>query len=219
MIVCIEDDKNIREMLEYSLETLGWEVVTYEDATSFFNSNVSPQIILLDLILPDLNGKKVLKRIRENSDVPVIIITANNYEIEKIRLLDLGADDFVSKPFSVMELNARINAVLRRYKTSEKKDNLCFLDITLYKESYMALKNGIDLNLTKKEFLILWYLLENKNRIIKREKLLDIAWGSEYIGESRTLDVHIASLRAKLENECIKTIRGIGYKLEVKNEI
>lgn len=219
MIVCIEDDKNIREMLEYSLKTLGWEVVTYEDATTFFNSNIRPQIILLDLVLPDLNGKKVLKRIRENSDVPVIIITANNYEIEKIRLLDLGADDFVSKPFSVMELNARINAVLRRYKTSEKKDSLCFLDITLYKESYMALKNGIDLNLTKKEFLVLWYLLENKNRIIKREKLLDIAWGAEYIGESRTLDVHIASLRAKLENECIKTIRGIGYKLEVKNEI
>lgn len=220
MIVCIEDDKNIRDMLDYGLSSLGLNVKTFEKGKDFFESNIKPNLILLDLMLPGENGDDILKKIRKNSNVPVIVITAKNSEIDKIKLFNLGADDYIVKPFSIMELNARINAILRRYNiTNKSEDILEFLDFKVYKELYTIKRNNEEIILTKKEFLILVYLLENKNITIKREKLLDIVWGIDYIGESRTLDVHIASLRSKLRIDCIKTIRGIGYKFEVKNEV
>lgn len=220
MIVCIEDDKNIREMIEYGLSSLGLVIKTFEKGSDYFESNIKPNLVLLDLMLPEENGEDILKKIRKTSNIPVIVITAKNSELDKIKLFNLGADDYVVKPFSIMELNARINAILRRTNFQNKnEDVLNFLDFTVYKDLYTVKKNDEEIILTKKEFLILVYLLENKNIIIKREKLLDIVWGLDYIGESRTLDVHIASLRSKLGIDCIKTIRGIGYKFEVKNEI
>lgn len=215
MIVCIEDNKDIREMLEYSLKTIGWQVTGFEKSIDFFNSNIKPELILLDIMLGDENGETVLKKIRQQSNVPVIMLTAKTSELDKVNFLNLGADDYITKPFGIMELNARINALLRRTKKTEK-GILTFNEFKIDEKNYTVTKNNQEINLTKKEFLMFVHLVTNKNIVITRENLLQIAWGYEYIGESRSLDVHMASLRTKLGIDNIKTIRGIGYKLEDK---
>lgn len=222
MIVSIEDDKNIRELIEYSLEKLGFKCIGFEKGEDFFEKienfdDIS--LVLLDVMLPKEDGFSILKKIRNKYSIPVIMLTAKSDELEKVKALNMGADDYITKPFGIMELIARINAVLRRY---EKNKNKVYQleDIYIDFEKYIIKQDEEDIVLTKKELLLLNYLMENKNMVVKREKLLDIVWGYEYIGESRTLDVHVANIRSKIPKiaKYIKTIRGIGYMFVYKED-
>lgn len=220
MIYCVEDDDNIRELVIYTLQSANYQAAGFPDAKSFFkgiNEN-KPDLILLDIMLPDEDGISILKKLKANHDtkkIPVIMLTAKASEYDKIKGLDLGADDYVSKPFGVMELISRIKAVMRRTHGAEKENVLAIGGIELDNEKHTVSVNGTNISLTYKEFELLYNLMINQDLVMSREKLLDLVWNTGYEGESRTVDVHIGSLRQKL-GECgamIQTIRGVGYKL------
>lgn len=222
-IYCVEDDAGIRDLVVYALETAGFEAVGFEAAGAFFEalSQRRPALVLLDIMLPGDDGLTVLKRLRQNAataSLPVILLTAKTAEYDKVLGLDLGADDYVAKPFGVMELLSRIKAVLRRAAAppaTPESELLTVGDITLDRARRVARAAGREVALTNKEFDLLRFLMQNRGMVLSRDRLLDAVWGYVYEGESRTVDVHIGSLRQKLgaSGRAVETVRGIGYRL------
>lgn len=224
MIYCVEDDAGIRELVIYSLENTGAEARGFESGRELFealSSNDLPELILLDIMLPGEDGVSVLKKLRRNSDtekIPVILLTAKNTEYDKVVGLDSGADDYVTKPFGIMELISRIKAVLRRSgnsSESSKKSGLYVIgDVVLDTKRHIVTVGGNAVELTLKEFELLKLLMRNQGNVITRNILLEQIWGYDFDGETRTIDVHIRTLRHKLgqSGEIIKTVRGVGYR-------
>lgn len=221
-VLVVDDDQHILELLSYNLEDNGYEVTAVEDGLQALElvSNQKYDLILLDVMLPKINGVDVCKKIRieYKVDIPIIMLTAKSEEIDKILGLELGADDYVTKPFSIRELLARIKAVMRRYE--QKKDDTNVLkvnDISINIDKHEVLFKDKIIELTYKEFELLKVLSQNRGKVLTREFLLDIIWGYDYIGETRTVDVHVRYLRKKLgddQTNYIETIRGIGYKMK-----
>jgi len=220
MIYFIEDDPNIRELVVYTLNTTGENAVGFEKPSDFWTAlnEKLPKLILLDVMLPEEDGLKILKKIRQNKfteNIPVIMITAKSSEIDKIKAFDLGADDYVPKPFGIMELMARIKAVMRRAGKSEKKTEYTIANLYVCPERHRVRVNGEKVSLTLKEFELLCLMLENRDIVLSRDQILDTVWGYSFDGENRTVDVHIRTLRQKLGDagHLIETVRGIGYKI------
>lgn len=220
LIYCVEDDDNIRELVIYTLQSANYQAEGFENAEKFYKGlkNKKPDIILLDIMLPDEDGISILKKLKASHDtkkLPVIMLTAKSSEYDKIKGLDLGADDYVSKPFGVMELISRIKAVMRRTHSVERENVLVIGGIELDSEKHTVSVNKELISLTYKEFELLYNLMVNRDLVMSREKLLDLVWNTGYEGESRTVDVHIGSLRQKLGSSgaLIQTIRGVGYKI------
>lgn len=217
-ILVIDDEEHILELLKFNLEVSGHQVICCTNGKDGLKMarEENPDLLLLDWMLPNISGIDVLKIIREDdkiSDLPVIMLTAKNMEDDKIEGLDRGADDFITKPFSVKELMARIKTVLRRYHASDETA-LKVGKISLYLERHEVYLDGEKIELTLKEFELLKLLIQNRGKVLTRDYLLDKVWGYEFFGETRTVDVHIRYLRKKLgENSSIETIRGVGYKL------
>ena len=223
-VFCVEDDANIRELLEYTLGVSGFLATGFGNATDFMNciKTDKPDIILLDIMLPDTDGMEILEMLRNNSEtqnIPVIMLTAKSGRLDKIKGLDWGADDYITKPFDVLELVSRINAVLRRTASDndiEKSFIMEYKDIVINTKSRTVTVNGQPVVLTFKEFELLCHLILNKGIVLTREKLMNDVWGTDFEGETRTVDVHIRTLRQKLglAGEYIMTVRNVGYKVE-----
>lgn len=220
MIYCVEDDASIRELMVYTLNNSGFEAIGFEDGRSFKTAikDTLPELIMLDIMLPDVDGIQLLKELKSNNayrDIPVIMATAKGTEFDKVKGLDLGADDYLAKPFGMMEMLSRIKAVLRRVYKDESHVYI-FEDIKLDDTSHEVSVNNKLIELTLKEYELLKLLLSNPRRVITRDELMSVVWDSEIYGETRTVDVHVASLRTKLGNSgsYIKTIRGVGYRLK-----
>ncbi len=224
MIYFIEDDPNIRELVIYTLNSTGQEAMGFEKPSEFWKAldEKLPKLILLDVMLPEEDGLKILKKIRGNKiteNIPVIMITAKSSEIDKIKGFDLGADDYVPKPFGIMELLARIKAVMRRTGAKDQKTEYTIGNLYVCPEKHRVKVNGEKITLTLKEFELLCLMLENRDIVLSRDQILDKIWGYAFDGENRTVDVHIRTLRQKLgeAGNLIETVRGIGYKIgEVK---
>ncbi len=220
MIYFIEDDPNIRELVVYSINSQGQEAIGFEKPSDFFKAldEKLPKLILLDVMLPEEDGLQILKKIRKSpltQHIPVIMITAKGSEIDKIKAFDLGADDYVSKPFGIMELIARIKAVLRRSTSVETKTEYEIDNLYVCPQKHRVRVNGEKVKLTLKEFELLCLMLENRDIVLSRDQILDKIWGYAFDGENRTVDVHIRTLRQKLGDAgyLIETVRGIGYKI------
>ncbi len=220
-ILIVDDDKHIAELMSLYLLKDGFEtkeVYSGGDVLKTFE-NYKPDIILLDIMLPVMDGYKVLSEIRKMSNVPVIMTTAKGETFDKVLGLELGADDYVVKPFDPKELVARVRAVLRRYTVGGKKDGkLQYKNLAIDPDNYEVIFNGKKIEMPPKEFELLSFLASNPNKVFARDTLLDKIWGYEYVGDTRTVDVHIKRIREKLESEdgwSIKTIYGVGYKFEV----
>jgi len=221
MIYCVEDDRSIRELMLYALRASGFEAEGFEDGETLFAAlaRYCPQLILLDIMLPGMDGIEILKKLREKpatASIPVIMASAKGTEYDKVLGLDLGADDYLAKPFGMMEMVSRIRAVLRRSGTSEKGKTLSLGKLGMDVVSHTVTSDGTRVTLTLKEFELLRLFLSEPGRVFNREQLLEKIWGTDYIGESRTVDVHIATLRTKLgvTGDYIRTVRGVGYRLE-----
>lgn len=220
MIYIVEDDESIRELVLYALKNEGYSGKGCRDFEEFKAAleEDSPSLVLLDIMLPGKDGVSILKWMREGKykEVPVIMLTAKSAEIDKVRGLDLGADDYVTKPFSVLELMARIRARIRRGNDSESMNEITIKDLTIIPEKRRVNVDGKDVSLGFKEYELLCYLAQNKGIVLSRDKIMDAVWGYDYLGESRTVDVHIAFLRQKLGKSgvMIKTVRNVGYILE-----
>jgi two-component system, OmpR family, alkaline phosphatase synthesis response regulator PhoP len=221
-ILVIDDEEHILELIKFNLENNGYKVITAVNgiqAVKLAKAEL-PQLVLLDLMLPGMDGYDVCKEIRKDnaiSTMPIIMITAKGEELDKILGLELGADDYITKPFSIRELLARVKAVLRRTTTQYVDKIYNFGNIAIDFQRHEVLKNEERVDLTLKEFELLEILIKNKGRVMTRDFLLDKIWGYEYIGETRTVDVHIRHLRQKIEDDdknpkYIETIRGIGYR-------
>lgn len=228
-IYIIEDDENIRNLLKIALEGFGFEAEGFETAEEGLERirQECPSMAIFDWMLPGMDGVTAIWQIRQTegiSGLPIMLLTAKEKELDKVVGLDCGADDYMVKPFGVLELSARIRSLLRRVRREEKKDILSYQGISINKKTREASSSGRVCELTLKEFELLCYLLENQARVVTRDELLNQIWGYEYDGETRTLDMHIRTLRQKLGEEggsCIKTVRGVGYRLvrsETKEE-
>ena len=222
MIYYAEDDSSIRELVLYTLKTTGFEAKGFENGEKLFEALSAgdiPQLLLLDIMLPGEDGIEIMKRLRRGGyDFPVIMVTAKNSEYDKVTGLDCGADDYISKPFGMMELIARIKAVLRRAERTESLaggDILSCGGVELDVRRHTVTVNGVPAELTLKEFELLRILMKNRNAVLTRDNLLESIWGYDCAGETRTVDVHIKTLRQKLGAgaEIIKTVRGVGYKI------
>lgn len=220
-IFIVEDDANIREIEEFALKNSGYETKAFECAADFFMElrKKKPSLILLDVMLPDEDGISVLKKLRSQADteeVPVIMVTAKTAEIDKVKGLDSGADDYMTKPFGVMELISRVKALLRRTQPAKQEEVLELGEIALHMANRSLKVSGTVIELTYKEFELLVLLIQNKGLVLTRDVLMEKIWGIDYLGESRTLDMHIRTLRKKLGNagEHIKTVRNVGYLAE-----
>lgn len=224
-ILIVDDDQNICELLRLYLEKDGFETVVANDGEQAvaFAQRYSPDLILLDIMLPGLDGWQVCREIRKTSETPIIMLTAKGETFDKILGLELGADDYVSKPFDTKEVIARIKAVLRRSvdkdKGNEKKE-VRFDKLRINLTNYELEVNGVRIDTPPKELELVYHLASNPNRVYTRDQLLDEVWGFDYYGDSRTVDVHVKRLREKLENVSdewsLKTVWGVGYKFEVK---
>lgn len=220
-IYCIEDDESIRELVVYALKNNGFDAKGFENGDELFKElETSPPIlILLDIMLPGDDGYKILNDIRKNyltKNIPVIMLTAKSSEYDKVKGLDMGADDYITKPFGVMELISRVNAVLRRsIRLEDKDDIICINNLFLDKKKRIVTVNKKEINLTYKEFELLHYLLLNIDIVLSRDKIMNDVWETDFEGESRTVDVHIRTLRLKLGDagKIIQTIRNVGYKI------
>lgn len=229
-ILVVDDEQSIVTLLQYNLEQAGFEVITAMDgeAGKRLAETESPDIIVLDLMLPKLDGMEVCKQLRqEKIQIPILMLTAKDDELDKILGLELGADDYMVKPFSPREVIARVKAILRRTQaqteTSEEigkdESQILLAKLMIYPEKYEAYYNGNLIELTLKEFELLLYLAQNKGRVLTRDQLLSAVWNYDFAGDTRIVDVHISHLREKIEEDTkkpayIKTIRGLGYKLE-----
>lgn len=221
MIYLLEDDDSIRKLVVYGLQSQGYEAKGFEVPSKFWKAvgEQTPELVLLDIMLPEEDGLSVLHKLRSASatkKVPVIMLTAKNTEYDRVIGLDNGADDFISKPFGMMELVARVRAVLRRTEPMTTCTEYRVGTLYVSPERHIVKVDGKDVTLTYKEFEILSLLLENAGVVLTRNVLMDRIWGCEFERENRTLDVHIRTLRAKLgeAGNCIETVRGIGYKIE-----
>lgn len=224
LIYCVEDDARIRELIMLALSTADFEILGFEEAEGFYAQlkKQVPDLILLDLMLPKTDGMTILKELKRNSvysDIPVIILTAKSMELDKVKGLESGADDFITKPFGVLELLARVKAVLRRSgKKAPEEDVLEYNGLSLDYNKRTVYYNNNAVALTYKEFELLHYLMLNKGIVLSRDKMLSEIWGYDYEGETRTVDMHIKTIRQKLEAACcpnyIVTVRSAGYKLE-----
>lgn len=224
MIYCVEDEGNIRDLIVYALKSRYDDVEGFESGEELFTAleEKIPDLLLLDIMLPGEDGLQILDRIRSNDiteDIPVIMLTAKTSELDKIVGLDKGADDYITKPFSVLELLARVKAVLRRSKPKEIVSPALTIDgVTINEEEHIVTVEGKEIALTYKEFELLLYLFQNKNIVLNREIIMSKVWGYDFEGGSRTVDVHIASIRQKLKDKSylIETVRNIGYKVGSK---
>ena len=218
-IFIVEDDKNIREIVIYALHSAGFDAVGFETGEEFLSAldEGSPSLVLLDIMLPKDDGLVILKRLRSMPNankLPVIMLTAKNSEHDKVKGLDLGADDYISKPFGVMELIARVNAVLRRTQT-EQSEEIEISGLSLNHARHEVRAEGEPVELTYKEYELLYFLMLNAGLVLSRDKIMESVWGYDFRGESRTVDMHIKTLRQKLgaTGKNIKTVRNVGYKL------
>ncbi|MCI6138937.1 response regulator transcription factor [Clostridium sp.] len=220
-IYIIEDDENIRNLLKIALEGFGYEVEGFETAEEGLvrMKEEAPDLAIFDWMLPGMDGITAIRQIRQTEgakNLPIMLLTAKEKELDKVVGLDCGADDYMVKPFGVLELSARIRSLLRRAKREENRAILSYQDISVNKKTREVTSSGRNTELTLKEFELLVYLLENQSRVVTRDELLNQIWGYEYDGETRTLDMHIRNLRQKLGEEggsCIKTVRGVGYRM------
>lgn len=220
LIWCVDDDNTIRDIEVYTLMQTGFDTKGFADGLSLLEAlkHEKPDLIVLDIMLPEIDGIEVLKKIkstRETAEIPVIMATAKGTEIDKIQGLDTGADDYLVKPFGVMEMVSRIKAVLRRCETADIKQILTSGNIILNNKSRSVTVNGEKIVLTFKEFEILKLFMQNQNIVFSRDGLLSAVWGIDYLGESRTVDMHIKTLRKKLgsDGSRIETVIGVGYKM------
>lgn len=223
MIFCVEDDAGIRDLMIYTLNASGFRAVGFENAKEFYTAlaDTVPELIMLDIMLPGEDGISILKRLKADArtaDIPVIMATAKGNEYDKVIGLDLGADDYLAKPFGMMEMASRVRAVLRRSGRAAEKPQLIRvggLEMNLGEHIVMA--DGIRVQLTLKEFELLHTFMTNPGRAFTREQLLSSVWCEDFLGETRTVDVHVGTLRQKLGGcgKYIRTVRGVGYRLEV----
>lgn len=226
MIYCVEDDDDIRELMLYTLRTTGFEAQGFPNSELFWQAmeQVKPDLILLDIMLPGSDGLSSLEELRakkSSESIPVIMATAKGTEFDKVKGLDMGADDYLVKPFGMMEMISRIKAVLRRTQSHVQEDKtLTIGSISLDVQNYTVKKDNKVIHLTLKEFELFALLMKNPNRVFSRQELLNQVWGEHFVGETRTVDVHIGTLRTKLgdASHLIKTIRGVGYRLEEEND-
>ena len=220
-IYIVEDDVNIREIERYALKNSGYEVEEFESGESMFKrlERAVPSLLLLDIMLPDEDGLAIIKKLRSMSEtkrVPVIMVTAKTTELDKVKGLDLGADDYITKPFGVMELISRVKAVLRRTGESVEEQNLTLGEVSIDCKKHMVTVGDEVCELTFKEYELLKLLMMNAGIVMTRDVIMERVWGIDFEGESRTLDMHIKTLRKKLGEEGIriKTVRNVGYVLE-----
>lgn len=220
LVYIVEDDNNISEIESFALKNSGYITEVFETGKIFFKhlQNKKPDIVLLDIMLPDMDGLEILKKMKNTPDykkIPVIMVTAKTTEIDKVKGLDLGADDYISKPFGIMELISRVKALLRRILNLEEEKVLSYESVVMDVEKRAVYVNNDAVELTYKEFELLKLLLQNSGIVLRREVIMDRVWGTEFEGESRTLDMHIKTLRQKLGDggAIIKTIRNVGYEI------
>jgi two-component system response regulator RegX3 len=223
-VLVVEDEVNLREPLVYLLQKEGYDVIEAEDgnaALTLFQSH-APDMILLDLMLPGLSGNEVCRQIRTTSEVPIIMLTAKDAEIDKVVGLELGADDYVTKPYSTRELLARMKAVMRRGRevVHTEQGMLRAGPVVMDIERHTVTVDGTQIQMPLKEFELLELLMENVNRVLTRGQIIDRVWGSNYFGDTKTLDVHVKRIRSKIEEDpsrpkLLQTVRGLGYKFEI----
>ena len=221
MIFCVEDDAGIRDLMIYTLTASGFEAEGFADAREFFAAmrTARPELVMLDIMLPGEDGISVLKKLRADpatAELPVIMATAKGNEYDKVIGLDLGADDYLAKPFGMMEMVSRVRAVLRRSRSAEPSSELRFGGIVMNTVEHTVTADGQRITLTLKEYELLHKFMINPGRAFTREQLLAAVWCEDFMGETRTVDVHIGTLRQKLGEcgKCIRTVRGVGYRME-----
>lgn len=225
MIYLVEDDPSIRKLVSYALSNNGFEVQSFETGEDMFKllSSIKPELFLLDIMLPGLSGLEILAKLKSESawrEIPVIMLTAKSTEYDKVLGLDSGADDYIPKPFGMMELLSRIRAVLRRYEHPKDKNDVSYGRIVISPSSHTVKVDGKKIELTLKEFNLLLYLMENEGIVLDRDSILNTVWGYSFDGENRTVDVHIRHLREKLgdEGQRIETVKGVGYRFRGTDE-
>ena len=226
MIYCVEDDANIRKLIVYTLESTGFAASGFEDGMSFFEavSRELPDLVILDIMLPGIDGMEILSKMKQDArmkDIPVIMATAKGTEYDKVQGLDAGADDYITKPFGMLELVSRVKAVLRRSQRSsdvninDKKDVIEINGIVIDLKKHEVCVQGESITLTLKEYELLKRLMQNPDTVLTRDNLMTEIWGYDYYGETRTVDVHVRTLRQKLGEygDRIETVRGVGYRM------
>jgi len=222
LIYSVEDDSNIQNVIQIALTNSGYEVELFQEAKGLFQAleRKVPGLLLLDIMLPDMDGLAIIKRIKANpkfSKIPIMMVSAKGTEIDKVIGLDLGADDYLSKPFGVLELVSRVKAIFRRSQEESSDEIIEIKGLRLDPKQYTCQYNGVSIAFTSKEFQLLKLLMQNHQKIVTRDDFLNIVWGYDFFGETRTLDVHIKEVRMKLslaglKESPIQTIRGVGYK-------
>lgn len=223
MIFCVEDDAGIRDLMIYTLNASGFRAVGFENSREFYAAlaDDTPELIMLDIMLPGEDGISILKRLKADArtaDIPVIMATAKGNEYDKVIGLELGADDYLAKPFGMMEMASRVRAVLRRSgRAAEKQQLIRVGGLEMNLGEHIVTADGIRIQLTLKEFELLHTFMTSPGRAFTREQLLSSVWSEDFLGETRTVDVHVGTLRQKLGScgKYIRTVRGVGYKLEV----
>ncbi len=227
LLYVVEDDDNIRDLLSVALQGFGYQIRAFENAEDALKSieKDMPSLAVFDLMLPGMDGLSAIHKIRSMKgvgEIPIMILTAKDRETDKVMGLDGGADDYMTKPFGVLELAARVRTLLRRSsQTDSKEDRISYESITIDKSTREVIEDGRKVELTLKEFELLVYLMENQKRVVGRNEILNQVWGYEFDGGTRTLDMHIRTLRQKLgekSGSMIKTVRGVGYRLEKPEE-
>ncbi len=220
-IYVVEDDKNIREIESFALKNSGYTIFDFECAKDFYKklAERKPDLILLDIMLPDEDGLEIVRRLRstpETRKIPIILVTAKDSEIDKVQGLDIGADDYMTKPFGIMELISRVKALLRRSQETGEEVRLQVGEIVLDEERHSVSVGEVLCELTYKEYELLKFFMINEGIVLRRDVIMDRVWGTDFEGESRTLDMHIKTLRQKLREagSLIKTVRNVGYQLE-----
>lgn len=220
MIYCVEDEQNIRELLIYTLEATGFRAKGFSNGKELWEAlkQEMPDLILLDIMLPGEDGYSILRKLKDfpsAKDIPVIMVTAKETEFDKVRGLESGADDYITKPFGMMEFIARVKAVLRRCGKRSDDRELCCGNLKVQIGRHEVRNQEQKVELTRKEFELLQYLMENKGLVMTRDQILGHVWGYDFAGETRTVDVHVRTLRQKLGNagEMIETVRGVGYRI------
>ncbi|MBR4304008.1 MAG: response regulator transcription factor [Clostridia bacterium] len=220
-VLIVEDESNIRELLRMYLEQEGYTVETAQNGSEGLRvfKRVHPDLVLLDLMMPVMDGNQMIRELRTFSKTPVIMLTAKGEMIDKIAGLELGADDYITKPFEMREVMARVKAVLRRFETDEEPKRLEFDNLIIDKNAFNIVVKGETMEIPPKEIELLYFLASSPNRVFTRAQLLDDVWGFDYFGDTRTVDVHVKRLREKLQDVStkweIKTVWGVGYKFEL----
>ena len=221
MIFCVEDDDSIRDLMLYTLNMAGFETAGFAESTAFWEAlkKIRPELIMLDIMLPGEDGVAILRKLRSSpvtADIPVIMATAKSSEYDKVTGLDLGADDYLAKPFGMMEMVSHIKAVLRRAMPKASPAILALGPVTVDQSRHIGYTDGREVTLTLKEYDLLRLFMKNPGQVFSRDQLLSSVWGANFLGETRTVDVHVGTLRTKLgtAGELIQTVRGVGYKME-----